>query len=129
MAVVDCFDAVFGVKVKEGSGEFISGRFCGLAKSFQVKGFFVPVCSLKVLGIVILTFLVWGGDDVHVFVPVAVLDLCHQLCIASFTKECHEEPLGESCILEEIKQKGCNLFVHHMDEVFGHFSGWYDCKD
>jgi hypothetical protein len=49
MAVVDCFDAVFGIKVKQGFWGFSSGLFDGIAESFQVKGFLVPVCSLKVL--------------------------------------------------------------------------------
>ena len=75
MAVVDCFDAVFGIKVREGFGGFVSGWFHGLAKSFQVKGFLLPSFSLNVLGIVILLSLAWGGDGLHVLVPVALLDV------------------------------------------------------
>jgi hypothetical protein len=77
MAIVDCFDTVFGVKVKESLWGFIRGWSCSFSKSFQVEGIPVPGCSLEFLEIMVLLFLAWGSDCLCVLVPDTVIDLCH----------------------------------------------------
>jgi hypothetical protein len=77
MAIVDCFDTVFGVKIKESLWGFIRGWFCSFSKSFQVEGILVSGCSLEFLEIVVLLFLAWGSDFLCVLVPDTVINLGH----------------------------------------------------
>jgi hypothetical protein len=127
MAVVNCFDAFLASRLKRASGALLVAGFVALPSPFKSKAFLYQFAEVLCIGI--LLFLARGGDGLHVLVAITILDLCHQHCIASFTKECHEEPLEEGCINEKTKKKGCDLLVHHMDKAFGLFAGWYDCKD
>ena len=67
VAIVDSFDTLFGVQVKESFRGFGSRRFCALTQSLQVKSLLIPCSGFKVLNILIFFLLIWGGD-VSVFV-------------------------------------------------------------
>jgi hypothetical protein len=60
VAIVDSFDALFGVQVEEYFGGFGCSWFLAFAKSPQIKGLLVPGCGLKVLDILILFFFLRG---------------------------------------------------------------------
>ena len=103
VVVVDSFNAVFGVQVKEGFGGLVRDGFCALPQSPQVKCLLIPGSSLKVFNILIFFFLLWVGECVCRLVPVAVLNLFDQGGIAGFLEQFHEEFLREGGIAEEVE--------------------------
>jgi hypothetical protein len=116
MAVVDCLDIIFHVKVEEGFWGFSCSLFCELAKSPHVKGLLVSGCSLEIFNVFTLFLLARGGDGLHFCVPVAVMDLSNQSAITGFAKNLHKEFLRKGSVPEEIIQEHSNLLVHHLNE-------------
>ena len=124
---MDCFDTVFGIKIKESLWGFIRGWFCSFSKSFQVEGILVPGCSLEFLEIAVLFFCV-GPVIVCVSLSqtqssISVTNVASHVSLRSDLRNFS----GRAASLR--KSKRSDLFVHHMDKAFGFFAGRYDCQD
>jgi hypothetical protein len=65
VVIVDSFDALFSIQVKECFGGFGHGWFLAFVQSPQTEGLLVLGCGLKVLHILVLFLLAWGGEGLR----------------------------------------------------------------